>query len=78
MNLQANREYVESTREPVRAGIHPVLECPMWRIKGSRHIITDFTLRHQRGYFQHPDGHWSKPKDDPSDASPADDYSDKF
>lgn len=32
---------------------------PMWEVDG--HVITDYTLRHQRGYGQHADGTWSRP-----------------
>lgn len=49
------RTMVES---PIPAGTHPVLECPMWLVSG--HEITDYSLRHQRGYSQHPCGCWSR------------------
>lgn len=28
-----------------------------WLVNGA--LITDYTLRHQRGYHQHPDGRWT-------------------
>jgi hypothetical protein len=39
------------TAAPVPAG------AERWLVDG--HEITDFTLRQQRGYFQHPCGCWS-------------------
>lgn len=45
------------TESPVPSGTHETLGCPMWEVGGRR--ITDFTLRQQRGYWQHPCGCWS-------------------
>ena len=42
---------------PKPAPPHSTLGCPTWTVAG--HRITDYTLRHQRGYHQHPCGCWS-------------------
>lgn len=36
----------------------PELNHPMWLVDGQ--LITDFTLRQQRGYHQHENGQWSR------------------
>ncbi len=46
------------TVPPIPSGTHEILGCPMWEVDG--HRLTDFTLRQQRGYYQHPCGCWSK------------------
>jgi len=33
----------------------------MWKVR--EEILTDYSLRHQRGYFQHPCGCWSRWRD---------------
>lgn len=42
---------------PKPAPNHPEHGFQMWEVDG--HVITDFTLRQQRGYYQHPCGCWS-------------------
>jgi len=42
---------------PIPAGPHPDLGCETWLVNG--HRITDYTLRHQRGYTQHACGTWT-------------------
>ena len=46
---------------PTPAGTHPELGCPMWDVgDADGQPITDYTLRHQRGYHQHEDGTWTR------------------
>lgn len=46
---------------PKPAGFHPILGCQMWDVGDGEGLeITDFTLRQQRGYDQHPCGNWSR------------------
>lgn len=46
------------TEAPKPAGLHDWLKCQMWEVDG--HIITDTSLREQRGYWQHPCACWSR------------------
>lgn len=47
------------TDAPKPAGKHPVTGCDMWEVDDGD-IITDYTLRHQRGYHCHENGQWSR------------------
>ena len=44
---------------PIFRGKHPELGCDMWDT-GDGSPITDYTLRHQRGYQKHENGIWSR------------------
>lgn len=51
------REIVPEDKKPVQAAAGN----DRWLVDG--HWITGFSLREQRGYYQHPCGNWSRPKD---------------
>jgi len=42
---------------PQPFGKDPDTEADMWLVEGA--IITEYTMRHQRGYSQQPCGCWS-------------------
>jgi hypothetical protein len=48
------------TTAPKKVGLHPELGCVMWDA-GDRdgQPVTDYTLKSQRGYYEHPCGCWS-------------------
>ena len=43
---------------PQPLGADPDTGIEMWIVEG--HIITEYTMRHQRGYHQHECGCWSR------------------
>lgn len=57
----------EITASPDKFGTDPDTDSPMWLVDGQ--IITEYTLKFQRGYFEHTCGCWSRFGSD--DNSPA-------
>jgi hypothetical protein len=51
------RRMAVGTEIPKPAPPHSEMGFDMWEVSGA--AITDYTLKHQRGYAQHPCGCWS-------------------
>lgn len=57
----------EITSNPDKFGSDLETNSPMWLVDGQ--IITEYTLKFQRGYYEHPCGCWSR--FGPDDSSPS-------
>ena len=52
------RFVVDKKYDPQPFGKDPDTGFDMWVVEGA--LITDYTLRHQRGYHQHECGQWTR------------------